>query len=73
VLTDSDPGAALEAYRETILVNPKESDAYFEMGQIYLKQGERQRALEATRKAVQLSPVDPDYRKALSVLQRAAR
>jgi len=68
-LESTDPRAALEAFRQTVLVNPKESDSYYEMGEIYLKLGDRNRASEALRKAVQLSPDDPDYRKALSELQ----
>ena len=52
-----------------MLVNPKESDAYYEMGEIYLKLGDRNQATQALRKAVQLSPEDPEYRKALSELQ----
>ena len=68
VLEGTDPQAALEAFHEVVLVNPKESDAYYEMGEVYLKLGERSRAEEALRKAVQLSPDDPDYRKALAEL-----
>ncbi len=66
VLESTDPAAALEAFQQTVLVNPKESDAYFEMGEVYLRIGERNRAAEALRKAVQLSPDDPDYKKALA-------
>ena len=69
VLASTDPRAALEAFRQTVLVNPKESDAYFEMGEIYLKLGDRNLATQALRKAVRLSPEDPDYRRALSELQ----
>jgi tetratricopeptide (TPR) repeat protein len=68
VLENTDPGGALKAFQQTVLVNPKESDAYYEMGEVYLKMGERNRAAEALRKAVQLSPEDPDYRKALAEL-----
>ena len=74
VLEGTDPRAALEAFLQTVLVNPKESDAYYEMGEIYLKLGDRNRASQALRRAVQLSPEDPDYRRALSELQaRPAR
>ena len=34
---------ALGAFQQTVLVNPKESDAYFEMGAIYQQRGERVR------------------------------
>jgi len=68
VLENSDPAAALQAFQQTVLVNPTESDAYYEMGELYLKMGERTRAAEALRKAVQLSPEDPDYKKALAGL-----
>jgi len=73
VLEDSDPHAALEAFHDVVLVNPKESDAYYEMGEVYLKLGQRSRAEEALRKAVQLSPDDPDYKKALSNLGKPMR
>jgi cytochrome c-type biogenesis protein CcmH/NrfG len=46
-------------------VNPKESDAYFEMGAIYQQRGDRPSALAAYKKAVELSPDDPDYKRAL--------
>ena len=72
VLESTDPRAALKMFRETVLVNPRESDAYYEMGELYIKLGEPKRAIEALRKAVQLSPDDPDYRKALSELQAGA-
>jgi tetratricopeptide (TPR) repeat protein len=73
VLETSDPSAALAAFQRTVLVNPKESDAYYEMGAIYLKMGDRKHAIEALEKAVQLSPDDPDYRKALADLRDKAR
>jgi len=41
----------------------------YEMGEIYLKLGDRKQAAQALRKAVQLSPEDPDYSRALSELQ----
>jgi len=69
VLESSDPRAALQAFQQVILVNPDESDAYYEMSQIYLRLGERTRALDALRKAVQLSPEDADYKKALAELK----
>ena len=69
ILQSTDPRAALEAFRQTVLVNPKESDAYYEMGEIYVKLGDRNQATQALRKAVQLSPEDPEYRKALSELE----
>ena len=73
VLESSDPAAALEAFRQTLLVNPRESDAYYEMGELYLKLGERDQAAAALRKAVQLSPEDPDYHKALAELEGRPR
>lgn len=73
VLESSDPAAALEAFRQTLLVNPRESDAYYEMGELYLKLGERDRAAAALRKAVELSPEDPDYHKALAELEGRPR
>ena len=38
---------ALGAFERTTIVNPKESDAFFEMGAIYEQRGERERALAA--------------------------
>jgi tetratricopeptide (TPR) repeat protein len=66
VLEGTDPAEALEAFRQTVLLNPKESDAYYEMGEIHLRMGAIGQAAEAFRKAVALSPQDPDYRKALA-------
>ena len=68
VLENSDPAAALEAFQQVVLVNPKESDAYYEMGEVYARMGDRRRAAEALRRAVALSPDDPDYKKALAEL-----
>lgn len=68
VLENSDPVAALSAFRQTVLVDPREADAYYEMGEIYLKMGERTQAEKALRAAVRLSPDDSDYRKALAEL-----
>jgi tetratricopeptide (TPR) repeat protein len=73
VLEISDPPGALAAFQRTVLVNPKESDAYYEMGAMYLKMGDRKRAADAFGKAVQLSPEDTDYKKALADLRSNAR
>ena len=59
---------ALEAFQKTVLVNPRESDAYYEMGQVYARLGDRARAVRAAEKAVELSPEDADYKRALQVL-----
>jgi Flp pilus assembly protein TadD len=53
-------------------VNPKESDAYFEMGAIYQQRGESVKARAAYAKAVEISPDDPDYRRALAGLKGGA-
>jgi Flp pilus assembly protein TadD len=63
---------ALGAFQRTVLVNPKESDAYFEMGTIYQQRGERAEARAAYAKAVEISPEDPDYKRALAGLSGAA-
>ena len=55
-----------------MLVNPKESDAYFEMGAIYQQRGERAKARTAYEKAVEISPDDPDYKRALAALNAGA-
>ena len=63
---------ALAAFQQTVLVNPKESDAYFEMGWIYQQRGERAKARAAYSKAVEISPDDPDYKRALAGLNGGA-
>lgn len=60
--------AALLAFRQSTLVNPKESDAYFEMGTIYQQRGDRAKARAAYEKALEISPDDPDYKHALASL-----
>jgi tetratricopeptide (TPR) repeat protein len=57
--------AAMEALRSVTLVNPREADAYFEMGKIWLLKKERAQALNAFKKAVELEPDDDDYREAM--------
>jgi superkiller protein 3 len=65
---------ALGAFQRTTIVNPKESDAFFEMGVIYEQCGDRERALSAYKKAAMLSPQDPEYQRALAALSgHAAR
>jgi tetratricopeptide (TPR) repeat protein len=63
---------ALVAFQRTVLVNPKESDAYFEMGAIYQQRGEPVKARAAYAKAVEISPDDPEYRRALAGLNGGA-
>jgi tetratricopeptide (TPR) repeat protein len=58
--------AALSAFEKITQINPKESDAYFEIGKICAKRGENAKALAAFRTAVELAPDDPEYRKALA-------
>ena len=58
------PGA-LSTFEKTVEVDPRESDAYYEMGRVYLKTNDRARGLEALKRAVQLAPDDADYRAAL--------
>ena len=55
------------------LVNPKESDAYFEMGAIYQQRNDRAHALAAYREQLELSPDDPDYQRALAALSGEQR
>jgi Flp pilus assembly protein TadD len=66
----ADLKGALLVFHEATLVAPNESDTYFEISQIYLQLDQRTRAVQALKKAVELSPEDPDYRKALSKLNR---
>ena len=62
---------ALKVFVRTTLVNPKESDAYFEIGAIYQQRNDRAHAVTAYRKALELSPGDPDYRRALASVSPA--
>jgi tetratricopeptide (TPR) repeat protein len=57
--------AALADFNAVTLINPKEADAYFEIGKIHLQKNDRPRALAAFQKAAQLAPDDSDYREAL--------
>lgn len=57
--------AALASFNEVTLINPKEADAYFEIGKICLQKNDRARALVAFQKAAELSPEDADYRQAV--------
>lgn len=57
--------AAITALRSVTLVNPREADAYFEMGKIWLLKNDRAQALTAFRKAAELEPDDRDYREAV--------
>lgn len=59
------PEDALEDFTKVTRINPKEADAYFEIGQIRMQQGERAAALKAFRKAAALAPDDADYRRAV--------
>ena len=63
---------ALAAFAQTTLVNSKESDAYFEAGTIYQSRHDRARARAAFKKAVELSPDDADYRRALASVSGTA-
>jgi tetratricopeptide (TPR) repeat protein len=57
--------AAMAALRSVTLVNPREADAYFEMGKIWLLKNDRAQALSAFKKAAELEPDDSDYREAV--------
>lgn len=59
------PEDALEVFTKVTRINPKEADAYFEIGQIRMQQGDRAAALKAFRKAAALEPDDADYRRAV--------
>jgi tetratricopeptide (TPR) repeat protein len=63
---------ALASFEQTTLINPKESDAYFEMGVIYQARNDRARAAAAYKRAVELAPDDADYRRALASVSDAA-
>src|SRR6202021_3213177 len=63
---------AVASFRETTLINPQESDAYFEIGVIYQQRKDLPRAMAAYKKAVEISPQDPDYRRALASIPTGA-
>ncbi|MEQ1352737.1 MAG: tetratricopeptide repeat protein [Candidatus Acidiferrum sp.] len=62
---DGNLDAAMTALRSVTLVNPREADAYFEIGKIWLLKNDRAQALNAFKKAAELEPDDSDYREAL--------
>jgi Flp pilus assembly protein TadD len=55
---------ALAVFEKVTQVNPKEADAYYEIGRIRLQRKERVKALAAFRKASELDPGDADYKRA---------
>ena len=63
---------ALASFTQTTLINPQESDAYFEIGMIYQQRKDLPRAVAAYKKAVEISPQDPDYRRALASVSSGA-
>jgi Flp pilus assembly protein TadD len=64
---------AVAAFQRSTVVNPKESDAFFEMGAIYEQRGDKQHAMAAYKKAAAISPDDPDYQRALASLSGKGR
>jgi cytochrome c-type biogenesis protein CcmH/NrfG len=47
-------------------INPKEADAFFEIGKIRLQKGDREGARAAFQKASALDPSDADYKRAFA-------
>ena len=47
---------AIEAYQKAIELNPKHSEAYNNLGNIYLSMGQSEKALEAVKQALNLKP-----------------
>lgn len=64
--SDSRIQEALAFFEKVTQINPKEADAYFEIGKIRLQQGDRPAAQAAFRQAATLDPSDADYRRALA-------
>jgi tetratricopeptide (TPR) repeat protein len=62
--SDSKVDEALAFFEKVTQINPREADAYFEIGKIRLQQGDRRAAGAAFRQAAALDPSDPDYRRA---------
>jgi len=54
---------ALAALEKVTQINPKEADAFFEIGRIRLQKGDREGARAAFRKASELDPSDADYKR----------
>jgi Flp pilus assembly protein TadD len=46
-------------------INPKEADAFFEIGKIRLQKGDRKGARAAFRKASELDPAEAEYKRAV--------
>jgi len=57
---------ALAAFEKVTQINPKEADAFFEIGKIRLQKGDREGARAAFRKASELDPSDADYKRAFA-------
>jgi len=57
---------ALAALEKVTQINPKEADAFFEIGKIRLQKGDREGARAAFRKASELDPSDADYKRAFA-------
>jgi tetratricopeptide (TPR) repeat protein len=66
--SDSRIQEALASFEKVTQINPKEADAYFEIGKIHLQQGDRRAALAAFRHAATLDPSEPGYRRAADSL-----
>jgi tetratricopeptide (TPR) repeat protein len=56
---------ALSALQAVTYINPREADAYFEIGKLWMQKGDRLKALEAFRRAAELSPEDEEYKRAV--------
>ena len=66
--SDGKTGEALDAFEKVTHINPKEADAYFEIGKIRLQRGDRADALAAFRRAAKLEPGDAEYKRAVDEL-----
>ncbi len=62
---------AFADFQRTVAIDPNESDAYFEIGQILQHQGHRDGALKAYEAAARLAPDDPDVKRAIEALLSA--
>jgi cytochrome c-type biogenesis protein CcmH/NrfG len=64
---------ALAAFEKVTQINPREADAYFEIGRIWLQRKDHARALAAFRKASELAPDGAEYKGALAATEKVPR
>jgi protein O-GlcNAc transferase len=73
VLDRGSPANAVELLRRASEANPLNSENHFRLGSAYLRNGDFQRALEATKSAIVLNEEDSRYQRQLEDIRRSLR